>query len=107
MTNYLDLAEIALKIIEKSTVKQTKRRSFSKTIRNLVLKKQNYCCKDCGEKSKVWNFDHIDGDSSNNSLSNCQALCPNCHAIKTRKNKRKKLKLLRMIRTFKSFLKDY
>jgi len=33
---------------------------------------------------EVFNFDHIDGDRSNNSFFNCQALCPNCHARKTR-----------------------
>jgi 5-methylcytosine-specific restriction endonuclease McrA len=26
-------------------------------------------------------LDHIDGDSSNNDLSNLRLLCPNCHAI--------------------------
>jgi 5-methylcytosine-specific restriction endonuclease McrA len=32
----------------------------------------------------VWDYDHIDGNRSNNKISNCQALCPNCHAKKTR-----------------------
>ena len=31
-----------------------------------------------------WDYDHKNGDRSNNKLSNCQALCPNCHAKKTR-----------------------
>jgi len=107
MTNYLDLAEIALRIIEKSTAKTKTRRSFSKSTKNSVLKNQNFCCKDCNNKSDVWDFDHINGDSSNNSLSNCQALCPNCHAEKTRKIKQKSLKLSQMIRSLKTFLKDY
>jgi len=106
MTDYLDLAEIALRIIEKSTVKTKTRRSFSKSARDSILKNQNYVCKACGKKSKAWDFDHIDGASSNNSLSNCQALCPNCHAEKTRKIKQKNLKLSQIIRTLKTFLKD-
>jgi 5-methylcytosine-specific restriction endonuclease McrA len=32
----------------------------------------------------VWNYDHKNGDRSNNKITNCQALCPNCHAKKTR-----------------------
>jgi 5-methylcytosine-specific restriction endonuclease McrA len=32
----------------------------------------------------LWDYDHIDGNRSNNDPSNCQALCPNCHAKKTR-----------------------
>ena len=48
----------------------------------------------------VWDYDHKNGDRSNNKLINCQALCPNCHAKKTRgllknkaKSSRKLLKL--------------
>jgi len=103
MTNYLDLAEIVLRIIEKSTAKTKTRRSFSKSVKDSTLKIQNFCCNDCGKKSKVWDFDHIDGDSLNNSLSNCQALCPNCHAKKTRKLKQKSLKLSKIIRSLKAF----
>ena len=42
----------------------------------------------------VYDFDHKDNDRSNNSYSNCQALCPICHAIKTRKKKRNLTKSL-------------
>ena len=34
-------------------------------------------------------YDHIDGNRSNNSLGNCQALCSNCHDLKTRRDQRK------------------
>ncbi|MEK0367332.1 MAG: HNH endonuclease signature motif containing protein [Nitrosopumilus sp.] len=34
--------------------------------------------------SQTWDFDHTDGDRGNNNTSNCQALCPTCHALKTR-----------------------
>lgn len=42
-------------------------------------------CEKCGQLP-VWNdapltlqLDHIDGDSSNNHITNLQILCPNCH----------------------------
>ena len=106
MSDYIDLAEIALRIIEKSMSKTNKRKSFSEKTKKATLKKQNYCCKACGKKSKVWDFDHIDGDSSNNSLENCQALCLNCHAIKTRNIKQRKLKLSQALRYLKRLLKE-
>lgn len=93
MIDYLELAEIGLRILEKSVTKPKARRSFSKSTKAEALKRQNYRCNICGKKSDVWDFDHIDGDSSNNSLENCQALCPNCHAKKTRKIKQRRLKL--------------
>jgi hypothetical protein len=33
---------------------------------------------------EVWDYDHVDRDRSNNDSNNCQVLCPNCHARKTR-----------------------
>jgi len=36
------------------------------------------------ERWGVWDYDHIDGNRSNNSPDNCQVLCPNCHAKKSR-----------------------
>ena len=61
-----------------------KRRSFPQQIQELTLRKQAYRCNMCKERLDVVNFDHIDGNSYNNSITNCQALCPNCHAKKTR-----------------------
>ena len=98
MTDYLDLAEIGLRILEKSLSKPKTRHSFSKSIKAKTLWIQNHRCKACGKKSDVWDFDHVDGDSSNNSLENCQALCPNCHAKKTRNIKQRKLKLSQALR---------
>jgi HNH endonuclease len=49
-----------------------------------VLKDQNYKCAICKRGAGLWNYDHIDGNRSNNDISNCQALCLNCHAKKTR-----------------------
>ena len=61
------------------------RKNFSESVKNQVLASQYYRCNDCTILLLgVVNFDHIDGDRANNSISNCQALCPNCHARKTR-----------------------
>ena len=106
MTNYLDLAEIVLRIIEKSESKSKKRQSFSKSEKARIKKIQKDRCKACGKKSNVLDIDHIDGNSSNNSLDNAQALCPNCHAKKTRKIKQKKLKLSQAVRYLKGLLKE-
>ncbi len=106
MTNYLDLAEIVLRIIEKSMSKPTKRKSFSKSEKARIKKIQKNLCKACGKKSDVLDIDHIDGNSSNNSLNNAQALCPNCHAKKTRTIKQKTLKLSQALRKLRNLLKE-
>ena len=62
-----------------------KRKQFSKATKDKALKNQRNRCASCGKKSKLWDYDHLDGDRTNNEISNCQALCPNCHAKKTRK----------------------
>jgi len=73
--------------LEDSKNKPGQRKAFSKITKEKTLEIQNYRCKLCGNKSDVWDFDHIDGNRAINSVSNCQALCPNCHARKTRKLK--------------------
>jgi len=65
--------------------KPEKRKRFSKKTKDAVLMAQNNCCRACFQYLEVPEFDHIDGDRSDNSVENCQALCPNCHAKKTRK----------------------
>lgn len=72
---------------EKSEKKKSgKRRQFTKKTKLLVLKAQGYRCKLCKDKLDEADFDHIDDNPANNSITNCQALCPNCHAKKTRKS---------------------
>jgi hypothetical protein len=70
------------------------RQHFSSEVKNQILKKQKYKCASCKKFLNVYDFDHKDNDRSNNSYSNCQALCPICHAIKTRKKKRNLTKSL-------------
>lgn len=58
-----------------------------------------YKCVNCGCDGQ-WQggeisleIDHIDGDNSNNELSNLRYLCPNCHALTdTYRGKNKRLK---------------
>ena len=65
--------------------KQKPRKRFSKFTKQAVLADQNQICRKCFTFLDVVEFDHINGDRSNNSYENCQALCPTCHARKTRK----------------------
>ena len=65
---------------------QSNRRYFSDSIKREALKKQDNLCAVCQKFSQTWDFDHADGNRSNNDISNCQALCPNCHAYKSRHN---------------------
>ena len=66
----------------------TIRKYFSSEIKSQILKEQNYKCAGCKKFLNVYDFDHIDNDRSNNNYDNCQALCPICHALKTRKTKK-------------------
>jgi len=106
VTTELELAEIFLRIVEKSMSKPTKRHRFTKSVMIKTLEIQKNKCKKCKNKLKECDFDHMDGDSTNNSLSNCQALCPNCHAEKSRRKKQKSLKFSQIIRSLRSLLKE-
>ena len=64
--------------------KHKERQHFSDSVKESVLRKQDHKCAHCKRILNVVDWDHKDRDRSNNSESNCQALCPNCHAIKTR-----------------------
>jgi len=82
----IKIAEIFLKIAYSldSRPRIKKRKKFSKSVKNAVLIMQGFRCNICGKFLSIINFDHIDRNRGNNSISNCQALCPNCHAMKTR-----------------------
>ena len=58
-----------------------------------------YKCVKCGcdgqwQDGEIFlELDHIDGDNTNNEISNLRYLCPNCHALtETYRGKNKKLK---------------
>jgi hypothetical protein len=64
--------------------KYRKRQYFPSYVKENAIRKQHYKCAICKKSACIWDYDHIDGNRSNNDPSNCQALCPNCHAKKTR-----------------------
>ena len=69
------------------------RKSFSKYQQTEILGNQDYKCRLCHTrfaKSVHPQFDHIDGDRSNNSVENGQAICSNCHDAKSRKESQKR-----------------
>ena len=67
--------------------RRVKRRAFTQDTKDFVLRRQSYRCNSCGVTPLHWNFDHI-GSRGNNSPSNCQALCLDCHADKTKRENR-------------------
>lgn len=60
------------------------RRGFSQDIRDAVLQRQGGKCANCGRYVSSYQFDHKNGNRSDNSSHNAQALCPNCHDRKSR-----------------------
>ena len=65
-------------------------RHFSGQVRQEVLNVQKYKCANCNMSiaPPLVHYDHLDGNHSNNDISNCQALCPNCHSLKTDDDRR-------------------
>ena len=85
-----DFAARQAKYFVKELIKQglnskKPRRGFSISIKRQILGLQANRCNYCQRNLDAVNFDHIDGNRTNNSFFNCQALCPNCHAKKTRR----------------------
>jgi len=70
--------------------KYLKRKPFDIDIELAVLKAQGRKCNICHcELSRdIMEFDHINGDKTNNDVTNCQALCANCHRRKTNEESR-------------------
>ena len=60
------------------------RKYFTAEVKRKILKRQCHKCAKCNWNAGVFDFDHKDGNRSHNKISNCQALCPNCHARKSR-----------------------
>ena len=64
------------------------REPFSELVKQTTLQNQDDKCNMCNMSLNkyVIEYDHIDNDKTNNQLSNCQALCINCHSKKIRTN---------------------
>ena len=63
------------------------RQYFSDSIKENIFDKQRHKCGHCKRLLNLVDYDRKDNDRSNNKESNCIALCPNCHAIKTRRTR--------------------
>jgi hypothetical protein len=71
-------------VLHQRDKRRRKRRDFPAEVKKQKLHDQNYKCAICKRSPGVWEYDHIDGNRSNNKSRNLQVLCPNCHAKKTR-----------------------
>lgn len=61
-------------------------RTASKKQRSIILKKQRHCCFNCGDYNENLEVDHVIPHSVGGvtEIRNLRALCPNCHAQKSR-----------------------
>jgi len=61
-----------------------RRKHFTQLVKREVIHKQKNRCATCKRKLRpyVSNFHHVNGDRSDNRLSNCKALCIPCHRRK-------------------------
>jgi len=88
--------------IKKPKKKGWVRNSFPQSVIEAQKKKQRYKCRSCKRRyTRILEADHMDSNRTNNRPSNCQMLCPNCHAYKSKyiDPKRRKMAL--------DMLKDY
>ena len=82
------ISGILVLIKKRKKPKYTERKGFPEYLKEEILQKQKYKCAYCKSYLKVREFDHKDGDRSNNDISNCQALCPTCHSLKTKRERK-------------------
>ena len=59
------------------------RKGWTEIEKEQVRIRQEGKCQKCGRPPPRWEYHHKDGDRSNDSISNCEGLCPNCHSVKT------------------------
>lgn len=74
-------------LISKSTAVR-RRKQFTQLVKNEVIHNQKNRCAICKRKLGPYgsNFDHVNGDRSDNRFSNCKALCIPCHRRKHARN---------------------
>lgn len=80
-----------------SDKKSESRKGFSKETERTTFEKQGGKCNICKKTFDYVNgrpihpeYDHIDGNPSNNDPSNCQVLCLDCHRSKTVRDRKTK-----------------
>jgi len=79
------LADLSPKTYYTPKPKPIPRKDFTESTKKIVLLRQGFRCNSCRGPIDVRDFHHINGNSFDNRSSNCQALCPNCHAKMTRR----------------------
>ena len=75
---------IVIAVLLSGQIKKGKRKPFSILVKREAVLKQKTRCARCKRKLVEYghDFDHKNGDRSNNKLSNCRALCTPCHRRK-------------------------
>lgn len=59
------------------------RRGWTEDEKESVRNRQGGVCNKCGRHPPRWEYHHKNGNRGDNSLNNCEGLCPNCHSGKT------------------------
>jgi len=78
------LAIIAGRYRKKFLAESLPRKGWTEVEKEQVRIRQDGKCAKCQKPPPArWEYHHMDGDRSNNSLDNCEGLCPNCHSVKT------------------------
>ncbi len=78
------LAIIAGRYRKKFLAESLPRKEWTEAEKEQVRIRQDGKCAECQKPPPArWEYNHMDGNKSNNSLENCEALCPNCHSVKT------------------------
>ena len=82
------LAIIAGRYRKKFLAESLVKIGWSEVQKEQVRIRQDGKCAKCQKPPPArWEYHHMDGDTSNNSLENCEGLCPNCHSIDTHEGK--------------------
>ena len=78
------LWSVALFLLISEPRRIRRRKHFTEVVKREVIHKQKNRCATCKRKLEpyVSNFHHVNGDRSDNRLSNCKALCIPCHRRK-------------------------
>lgn len=54
---------------------------FSKSLREKILKRDNYCCTRCKNSKAILEIHHADGNHQNNVPENLAIVCKKCHTV--------------------------
>ena len=77
------------------------RRRFSAKAKAAIVARQCAVCAACGQPAKRWEFDHIIALAIGGAdeIENLRAVCPPCHAVKTKDDVKRAAKVKRIQRT--------